>query len=323
MDEHRRLLDENVAIAERWSGYRRIYSGVRELKFPPLYRDQITEFVPPSFSSPDSRSIPEPLTWEAMAPASPGWVSRMFGGQARYEQAVVEAKSSAAMRLDTHKRAEDKRRASVGRHLVEYHALCEVLADLHQQATRELLLVDELMLANDPTAIVRHFESLLGLIDGPFGKIFVSEVRYLVDTKRLIIDIEIPGWYQFEGPKEHKFIKSRNEFKTVMRSDAEVTAAYRDAIADLVAGTLHVVFAGDRYSQVDSAIIHAEMPLSVVSAELTGKALFGSIGASKAHFASMDSPHAAVVLLGLTGKASSGVRSFRSVSRLLDDAVLV
>lgn len=322
LDKHRELLQQNVVIAEQWLKYTRTYEHIKNMNLPPAYRDQVTDFAPPAFSSPDARPLGAPVEWQALVPSAPNWLSRLFGGQGKYDKAVTEAKRAAVELKRKHQQAEIRRQEALNQQRFAHDVLCKEWQRRHIAMTQELLRLDGRMTSGDQKVIERYFEEILRSIDGPFEKLKVSNVRYVPESRRLLVEINVPSWKRLEGPKEHKFIKSRNEFKTVMRSEREVTTTYRDIVAGMVVGTLHAVFNGDWYDHVDSAIIHAEMAKSEVSPELVGGVVFASVGTSKRTFQSLDSPYSTVVVEGIVGKVSSRIRSLTSVAKLDDDSDL-
>lgn len=220
--------------------------AVVSLSFARLRRTHVGQEFSPEFAAGPEPPAPDVQLFRVEAPPRPGFVSRLFGGQKRYDSALAVAEQSARERLEAaqaryqkdlpewearvagaraaHVAAEREKRQAVSTHNEEI--------DRWQQAFRE----------RDQDAVIQYLSLVL---DGSqYDEGFPEEFRmaYSPESREVVLEQVLPTIEVIPAVKDYSYVKAKDEIREKPRPRGEVTSLYRSVIAALTLRTVGELF---------------------------------------------------------------------------------
>lgn len=169
----------------------------------------------------------------------------------RSDQAAYDAIAARRRQLeaDHARRVEDAR--------TRHHAECVACTSEHALATEhheqvtaarnaELDELERGYAAGESEAVSTYNEMVLEASAYPEGFPQRFRVAYQADAKQLVIDYELPAPAIVPDVAGYRFIKTRRTTESKPRKPAEISAVYRQIVAQLALRTIHEVFEADR-----------------------------------------------------------------------------
>ncbi|MQA27504.1 MAG: restriction endonuclease [Micromonosporaceae bacterium] len=203
----------------------------------------------------DAQPIPPP-SWGQFAPAPPGLISRMFGGEARYarDRAVAQQRHAAA--VEQHRHAEGARQARVvvarKRHAAEKAAAAASVAKQHAEMDR----FEAAVKSRDRHAVSRYFQLVIDQLKDLRG--FPKERRagYVPESSLLALEWRLPNVEIVPDKKAFRYVKTRDAIESTVRPVAEIRKTYQQLVAQIALRALYVVFGADAHQLVSTVVFN-------------------------------------------------------------------
>lgn len=196
----------------------------------------VPAFVPGALAKPGSAP-----KWVDYAPAAPGLLGRIFGrsayqrevtaARARWQAETARFERTEADRLQALKAAEAEHARSV--------AEAEELAATHNAgiAARQAAFAE-----GDPEAVEWFVGNLLDVSRYPDGFPNRRQIAYRPEHRDVVLELELPSPEMIPEIREYKYIKTRDEIKSVSRTASEIKKRYARLVACVTLRTLHEIF---------------------------------------------------------------------------------
>lgn len=110
--------------------------------------------------------------------------------------------------------------------------------------------------SGEPEAVEEYCDLVLSRSQYPisFPKQFV--LKYLPETKMLLVEYRLPDINDLPTLKEIKYVASSDDYKEIFISDATLTRMYDKAIYDILLRTIHEIFESDSINAIDSVTLN-------------------------------------------------------------------
>ncbi|MEV5743024.1 restriction endonuclease [Microbispora rosea] len=248
--ERQRLhLEKQQATAERRSA--KVAKRIEELdrvlidalKVRPLSFDdmRVTASIAPF--DPGRLAVAEPAPkWAEYAPLPPSGLSKYFGGQSRYERALLEERERFDNAVAHHQERERKRIGDLNAARSAY--------DLYVSATRTKAASENARLndlrrglyAGQSEAVEWLVGKVLEKSTYPSGFPRVYQVAYRPENRDLVVEFELPPQSIIPDVRAYKYVKQRDAIDPVPRPQTEVKQRYATLLARVALRTLHEIF---------------------------------------------------------------------------------
>jgi restriction system protein len=202
-----------------------------------------------------AQPIPPP-SWEQFAPRAPGAVGRMFGGQARHEQATALARRDFEAAIEQHAAAERQRQTVVSdtrrRHV-------EAVAQHRRDQSRQHAEIDayeDRVRAGDRQAVSDYFQRVVTRIADPAYLPATRRVGYVPESTLLVVEWDLPGVGVVPGEKAFKYVKIHDRIDSSARPLTEIRQTYNRLVAQLALRAVHTVFHSDPANLVDTVVFN-------------------------------------------------------------------
>lgn len=230
------------------------------LSRPALTFQQLkVSFEPPMFDPGPLRNPRPAPQWSEYAPAEPRGLSRLFGGIARYEREMVQARG----RFDA---------AQQQYHQEETHrkrALSEARAEHERKVSRERAKVAaqnadvgarqaDFMLG-EPEAVEWFVGHVLDSSRYPQGFPCRHEVAYRPENRDLVVEFELPPQKVIPGERGFRYVRARDVIEPLPRPDSEIKRRYAQLIACIALRTLNEIFQATPSGVVDAVFFNGRV----------------------------------------------------------------
>jgi len=196
------------------------------------------------------RRPPDEMSYFASVP-TPGFFGRLLPGNVRRHHALLEqAASRYQQALREYEEWGRARQRKIEVLRAEHENLVEKLNREVRQRNKE---VDELETAyrnGEGEAILLHTTLILARSDYPKGFPRQCGVRYVPESRELVLNFELPKVDVVPKMSEFRYIKSRQELAEKPQKQAEIKELYQDIVSALALRTLHQVFKSDQGNYV-------------------------------------------------------------------------
>jgi restriction system protein len=205
--------------------------------------------------------IPVP-NWAAFQPGQPGVVSRMFGGAARHEQRLAQARAAYdnAVRAQIAAETERQRRVTAAR---RDHA------ELVRQEEARIRSYNDKVVAwsrsfrdRQQGAVEDYYDRVLAAMPLPSGCPRKAEVAYSPQHEQVVIQFELPGRDVVPADGSYQFLSTKDEIRTVARKPKEIADCYRGLISQIALLCIRDLFRSDNAVQTVgfNGHVHATNP---------------------------------------------------------------
>jgi restriction system protein len=216
------------------------------------------------FAPPDALKQPAPLPDRnryASAVRSPSWSTKLFPGwQKRYARRLELAEAEFQRALDAWKEGE----AARVRQLDTLRAQSEQARKAVEEHDQQVEEFADSYQAGSPDAIVSYTEMVLERSEypGDFPQRF--RVAYVPESRKLVIDYDLPGPSIVPAVTEYKYVRTRDSIEEKTRKPADIKSRYADVVASIALRTIHEVLEADQANHLDvvvlSGFVHAVDP---------------------------------------------------------------
>lgn len=194
--------------------------------------------------------IPVPTPdWSNYQPPPPGAVSRMFGGQGRYERKLADARAAfeEAMRAYEVAETDRQRRVSVAR---QEHA--ERVRRDEATVRRHNQKVDTWardLHGRQKAAVEEYFSMILARVPLPSGCPHKAEVAYSPQREQVVVQFELPERDIVPTDGGYQYLSTKDEVRTTRRKPKEIADRYRSLISQVALLCIRDLFCSDQSLQ--------------------------------------------------------------------------
>jgi restriction system protein len=207
-----------------------------------------------------AKRLPAPALGTYLPPP-PGWHTRLVpGAKARHERETDEARKRFEADKAAHVEAEKQRQAK----LEEARAAHEArVAENRRRVEAQHAEVEELkrgFQAHAADAVAAYFTLVLDRSDYPDGFAGSPELTYEPEAKKLVVDMELPGYDVVPEVGSFRYAKSKDEIVESPRPAKERRSLYSSVIAQTALRSLHEIFSADMASHaVDTVLFNGSV----------------------------------------------------------------
>ncbi|MFD2466050.1 restriction endonuclease [Amycolatopsis silviterrae] len=223
------------------------------------FRGMRLDFVAEEWSAGKLSDAERAPLWEDFAPPAPGLVSRMFGGDTRYNQAVQQARLRFEQEQAAHRQREAHRLAQLD-HIRQQHANRE--EERRKHVDQHNAQVDALRTAfqnGEQEAVERCLRIALEAAPVPEGIPQLAEVGYRPDSGQVLVVRELPGTEVIPAETAFRYVKVRDAIEPTPRKPADVRQRYADLIAQLALLALRDTFAATSADLVSEVTVNCHL----------------------------------------------------------------
>lgn len=195
-------------------------------------------------------------TWEMFEPAQPTGLSKIFGGKAKYERELTEARAAFEKATAKQDRKEAERIAAKDSAWKEYQASCAQRERAVQQHNDRVDEFATKLSQRDPSAIVEYFELVLS--NSVYPDSFPQNFRlaYAPESSQLVVEYELPTIDVVPNVREFRYVKTRDEIVSPARPAKEIRSTYSNVVAQASLRTLHELFESDRTDFLETVVFN-------------------------------------------------------------------
>ncbi|MEU0113443.1 restriction endonuclease [Streptomyces bobili] len=208
---------------------------------------------------PWSRPEPSPR-WEEFAPPEPGGLAAVLGlGRKRYEAEVAEARARFGEAQDRHRRAEEKRLATLERKRAEHRQAEELALDEAAAFNAKLDEEREAYRAGEPAAVEAHLGAVLDASEYPLGFPHEHRIAFRPATGDVLVEIHLPPEAIVPTARGYRYVKNRDETTVLPRPEKERKEIYASVLAQVALRTVHEVLTSDPDRIVNGVILNGHV----------------------------------------------------------------
>jgi restriction system protein len=193
---------------------------------------------------------------EQFVPSPPSAVSKVFGGQKRYEAAVAAAQAAFAAATAEHAQREARRSAELSQARAAFD---EATQQARRQASDQNEAIDAFRAefeAGDPDAVVSYLDMVLQASDYPDGFPRTFKLAYVPTSRQVVVEYELPGVDVVPAVKTYRYVKASDTVTETARPKSQIMSAYTSVLAQITLRTLHEIFEADRGKLVDVIVFN-------------------------------------------------------------------
>ena len=183
--------------------------------------------------------------WEQFEPPQPGAISRLLGGQARYQQQLASARAAHQQAVRDWHTADSERRRRLDAVRGEYERrVRDHLAEVEEHNRRV-----EQLATNYRARERQAVESLLGLVlnQVPLPHDFPrrAEITFNPQQEQAVVRMQLPGRDAVPTVRGYKYVHTRDEIQPIPRPAEETGELYRSLVAQVALLALRDLFEAD------------------------------------------------------------------------------
>lgn len=229
--------------------------GKPPLSFTKLRRTaHIPAFEPGHLGAP--RQAPQP---QQFAVRRPGALSRLFGGEERFQRRAAEAEALFAAAVKDYQQREKQRQRDLNALRTEYEAKA---ARERAAVTEHNTGVDRWKLAfaaGEVEAVERFVSQVLERSRYPEGFERRFQVAYRPEKLDVVVEFELPSQEIVPAVRGFRYVKTRDAVDPQPRPVTEVKQRYARLIASVALRTLHEIFAATPVSLVEAVVFNGRV----------------------------------------------------------------
>jgi restriction system protein len=230
------------------------------LPLPPLSFDRLKVVPKLAAFNPGPLATPQPSPdWGAYAPPEPGGVSRLFGGAARYERQVAEARAQFDAAMAGYQQQEDQRRRALSKAKAEHD---RILADARSKAATANAVIQGHQAAfatGQPESVEWFVNHVLTASRYPADFPHQHQLAYRPENRDVVVEFELPPQQVVPAIRGYRFVKSRDAIDPLPRPAMEVKQRYARLIASVALRVLHEIFAATHADVVEAVVFNGRV----------------------------------------------------------------
>ncbi|MBQ1076078.1 restriction endonuclease [Micromonospora sp. C31] len=200
---------------------------------------------PQPFNPGDLAAVAALPAWGQFEPPQPGMVSRLLGGQSRYQQQLSHARAAHQQAMQAWQVADaDRRRRLDAARSNHDERVRQHLAEVEEHNRHVEQLITSYRARDRKTV-----ESVLGLTlnQVPLPDDFPrrAEITFSPQQAQIVVRMQLPGREAVPTVRGYKYVQTRDEIQPVPRPTKETSELYRSLVAQVALLTLHNLFEAD------------------------------------------------------------------------------
>ncbi|RUL93215.1 restriction endonuclease [Verrucosispora sp. FIM060022] len=197
-----------------------------------------------------------PPDWRRFEPSPPAGLTKMFGGQTRYQQQLAVARHAFAHAQAEHTTAEAERQRKLAAMHQAYQRRC---AKADADAAAHNAEIDRFAAAfagGEPAVVVEYFSMVLG--NSVYPDDFPQQYRlaYVPESSQVVVEYHLPTLDVVPPVREYRYVKVRDEITSAARPAKEIKERYANLVAQVTLRTVHEIFEADRSGLVDTIVFN-------------------------------------------------------------------
>ncbi|MEU8251754.1 restriction endonuclease [Nonomuraea sp. NPDC048916] len=230
------------------------------LRVRPLAFDQMRAVATTKPFDPGRLGVAErPPDWAQYAPAPPSTVSKIFGGQARYERGLQEARGRFESAVAHHQKREEQRLRDLSAARTAHD---RQMATINDKVAADNAQLDRLRAEFDngqPEAVEWFTARVLERSVYPKGFPRLYQVAYRPENHDLVVEFELPPQSAIPDVRGYKYVKARDSIDPVPRPQAEVKQRYAKLLASVALRTLYEIFTATPGNLVEAIVFNGRL----------------------------------------------------------------
>lgn len=192
--------------------------------------------------------IPAP-DWSRYQPPAPGAVSRLFGGQSRYDERLSAARTAfdQAMRARDVTETERQRRVAVARqeHAERVRRDEAAVRDHNEKINAWARNLD----GRKKAAVEEYCGMVLKRVPLPSGCPHKAEVAYSPQHEQVVVQFELPAKDVVPTDGGYQYLTTKDEERSTPRKPKEITDLYRSLISQIALLCIRDILHSDQHVQ--------------------------------------------------------------------------
>lgn len=186
--------------------------------------------------------VPEP---EFAPPPEPGMVSRLFGGQGRYQRKLEAARQRYQDELAAAQQAEHDRQRQVVAKRREHEAAVQSINAEAQRSNEALVALERGVAARDKVSVEQYLQLVLSAVPLPSEFPHHAEVTFNPAAEQAVVRFEFPPREVVPTVRSYQYIQRSDEERSANRPVKEVAALYRSVVSQVALLCLRNLFQSD------------------------------------------------------------------------------
>lgn len=182
---------------------------------------------------------------EFVPPLAPGKLSKLFGGQGRYERELEAARQRHQDDVAAAQRAERDRQRQVAAKQQEHEATVRRLQAESQQHNNVLVALEQGVSARNKASVERYLACVLQAVPLPSTFPEHTEVIFSPAAEQAVVQFELPPREVVPTVRAYQYVQRSDEERAVNRPPKEVAATYRGVVSQMALLCLRNLFQSD------------------------------------------------------------------------------
>ncbi|MGI5204734.1 restriction endonuclease [Spirillospora sp. CA-108201] len=243
----------------------------------------VTPRIPP-FDSGHLATAERAPEWGDYPPVPPGPVGRLFGGGARHERALTEARRQYEEDLAAHGQRESQRLSALDRARAAYTSHLQALKAQAKAANAKLSRRRAGLDAGEPEAVEWFVDQVLQASRYPDDFPRRVRVAYRPENHDVVVDCEFPPNTTIPDIRGYKYVKTRDAIDPLPRPITETKKRYAQPIAQITLRTLHEIFSATPPAVVEAVVFNGRLTTIDAATGKTVRLHLLSVEAERATF---------------------------------------
>jgi restriction system protein len=197
--------------------------------------------------------------WASFAPAPPGALSRLFGGNARYERETAEARQRFESAMSSYRDQEAQRERAFAAAQADHERRVDAVRRDSAARNAEVDAWRAAFSAGDAESVESFVRRVLDASRYPDGFPRQYQVAYRPENRDIVIEFEFPGRQVIPPVRGYRYVKARDAIDPLPRPENEVKQRYARLIACIALRTLHEAFAATPGDVVDAVMFNGRV----------------------------------------------------------------
>lgn len=195
-----------------------------------------------------------------LPPQPQGLGAHLPGTKRKHQEQVAAAETAFAEASKQHAAREAERIAALDEARQAFDERVSELEAATRHQNDDVDQLEERFLAGDGDAVVEYYSFVLRSIRLPYEPPDEEpRLAYSTESRQLVIELELPSLDVVPDAREYRYVKTRDEIKTVALPAAERKRVYASLIAQVALSVLRATFQGDPHSIVETVVLNGHV----------------------------------------------------------------
>ena len=200
---------------------------------------------PPQLRLGPQASPAPPPVWHDFAPAEPGALSGLFGGRARRERRVSEARAEFEHAQRQYEADEVARQAWVREQTAQHQTVVREHQAAVEQHNQQIAAMRARLTSRDRESVEAYLEMALARTPLPPDVPHQIEVAYTPRGEQAVVRFELPPVDVIPAVANHTYVGTTGEMREKKRAPAEIGKLYRSVISQIALLYMRDLFEAD------------------------------------------------------------------------------